>query len=205
MILLTSIAPFLAILALHTLRNLAFVSFRHGQNAFSQYNYVYMSSVDILSSYPAQAEAFLREIQDHDLSNIPEHPHERCNDLFFLNAAEHFALCLPKSIADELFIPRASQYLQVGNDRRLLESFEAAHSVVLAVFSCPQNHELVIKCLPFYITTLFGVSQLFFVAIDCLLILINIYVGLPTRTVFATIPTRYQDHRSNHSTSFVHI
>ncbi|MCJ1379413.1 hypothetical protein MMC17_002514 [Xylographa soralifera] len=149
-------APVLATLALHTLRNLSFISFRHGQNAFSQYNYVYMSSVDILSSYPTQAEAFLREIQCQSSTNVPEHPHERINDLFFLNAAEHFALCLHKSTADELFIPVASRYLKVGNDRRLLESFEAAHSVVLAVFSCPQNHELVAQYLPFYVTTLFG-------------------------------------------------
>ncbi|MCJ1398304.1 hypothetical protein MMC11_001501 [Xylographa trunciseda] len=148
-------APSMASLALHTLRNLSFVSSRLGPNSFSQYNYVYMSSIDILSSYPAEAEVFLREIQFQSSSNIPEHPHERCNDLFFLNAAEQFALCLPKSIVDELFIPSASRYLGVGNDRRLLESFEAAHSVVLAVFSCPQNHELVIQYLPFYITTLF--------------------------------------------------
>ena len=136
-----------------------------------------MSSVDILSSYPSQAEAFLREVQcqrSQSSSNVPEHPHERYNDLFFLNAAEHFALCLPKFIADELFIPAASRYLKVGNDRRLLESFEAAHSVVLAVFSCPQNHELVTKYLPFYITTLFGVSQLLLYEISCLLILTSI-------------------------------
>jgi len=62
---------------------------------------------------------------------------------------------LSTTIADELFIPIASRYLGIGNERRLLESFEAAHSVVLAVFSCPQNHDLVIKHLPFYITTLF--------------------------------------------------
>ncbi|MCJ1287012.1 hypothetical protein MMC26_006359 [Xylographa opegraphella] len=154
--LLTSIAPLVATLALHTLRNLSFISFRHGQNAFSQYDYVYLSSVDILSSYPAQAEAFLQGIQGHRSSNVPEHPHERCNDLFFLNAAEHFALCLPNSTADELFIPTASQYLRVGSDRRLLESFEAAHSVLLAVFSCPQNYELVTKYLPDYITTIFA-------------------------------------------------
>ncbi|MCJ1389365.1 hypothetical protein MMC18_002222 [Xylographa bjoerkii] len=149
-------APLVATLALYTLRNLYFVSSRLGQSAFSQYNYVYMSSVDILSNYPTQAEAFLRETQSRSTSNVPEHPHERCNDLFFLNVAEHFALCLPKTIADELLIPVSSCYLGSGNDRRLLESFEAAHSVMLAVFSCPQNHVLVIQHLPYYITTLFG-------------------------------------------------
>ena len=203
--LLTKVAPFVATLALHTLRNLYFVSFRYDQNAFSQYNYVYMSSVDILSSYPAQAEAFLREIQGHGTSNVPEHPHERCNDLFFMNAAEIFAICLPKTIADELFIPIASQYLRVGNDRRLIESFEAAHSVMLAVFSCPQNHKLVTKYLPFYIATLFEVSRLFFVAFYHSLILRSLYIGFSTRIVFATVPAGYQDPRSNHGTSFVDI
>ncbi|MCJ1436390.1 hypothetical protein MMC27_005769 [Xylographa pallens] len=34
-------APFVATMALHTLRNLSFVAFRHGQNALSQYNYAF--------------------------------------------------------------------------------------------------------------------------------------------------------------------
>ena len=155
---LISIAPFVATLALNTLRNLYFVSSRLGQNAFSQYQYVYMSSIDILSSYPTEAEAFLQLIRPQNSSNIPEHPQERCNDLFFLNVAEHFMLYLPTSIADELFIPVAFCYLGAGNDRRLIDSLEAAHSVMLAVFSCPQNHALVRQHLPFYIATLFGVS-----------------------------------------------
>lgn len=148
----------MAALALHTLRNLYFISSRLGHNAFSQYSYVYLASVDILSNYPEQAELFIRDIQPTCLAGIPEHPQERCQDLYFLNVAELFALFSSPTTSEELLLRVAYRYLNVGNDSRLLEIFEAAHSVVLAVFCCPQNHGLVVNHLPAYISNLFGVS-----------------------------------------------
>ena len=44
------------------LRNFYFVTSRLGPNALSSYNFVYLASVDILSSYPLQAERFIAEI-----------------------------------------------------------------------------------------------------------------------------------------------
>ncbi|MCJ1246000.1 hypothetical protein MMC30_003204 [Trapelia coarctata] len=148
-------APLIAIQTLHSLRNLYFISSRLGQNPFSQHTFLYMTCIDILSRYPAQAEAFLRDIQPADATRIPEHPQQRCLDLYFLNTAEHFAFFLP-SICESLLIQSATPYLATGNDPRLLEVFEAAHSVMLAVFACPQNQFIVVHHLPNYIENLFA-------------------------------------------------
>ena len=53
-----------------------------------------MTAVDILSNYPIQVEAFLKDIRPTELGRIPEHPAERSQDLFFLDTAEHFTFTL---------------------------------------------------------------------------------------------------------------
>ena len=113
--------------------------------------------MDILAAYPAQSEAFLHVIKSPDVSVIPEHPLDRCLDLFFLNTAEHFTLVLPSQTSEELLVAAAAPYLAAGGNNNLLAIFEAAHSVMLAVFSAPQNAELTTRHLPFYIDALFRV------------------------------------------------
>ena len=113
--------------------------------------------MDILAAYPAQAEAFLHAIKSPDVSVIPQHPLDRCLDLFFLNTAEHFTLVLPSQTSEDLLVTAAAPYLAAGGNNNLLAIFEAAHSVMLAVFSAPQNAELTTRHLPFYIDALFRV------------------------------------------------
>lgn len=115
-----------------------------GASPFSQYTFVYLTAIDILSQYPTQAEAFLREIRPAESGLIPEHPLDRCHDLFFLNTAEHFPTRLTAQACEDL-ITAATPYLGVGSDHRLIEIFEAAHSVVLAVFSVSHNSGIVAK------------------------------------------------------------
>ena len=159
MLTLFSVAPFLATQALHTLRNLNFISARLGSNAFSQYNFVYLSSIDILSAYAPEAEAFIKEIQPGNLGHIPRHPVDRCLDLFFLNTAEHFTMVLSSRTNEGLLTAAASPYLAHGGNNNLLDIFEAAHSVMLAVFSAPQNAAIAAKQLPFYVDALFKVNR----------------------------------------------
>lgn len=151
-------APFIAVQSLHILRNLYFITSRTGQNSSSQYSFVNLVAVDILTQYPDLAENFLRTIKPIELGHIPDHPLERCLDLFFLNTAEHFALTLPPQTNEELVISAATPYLAAGGNNHLLEIFEAAHSVVLAVFSSPQNADVTAKHLPFYVDNLFTVG-----------------------------------------------
>lgn len=127
-----------------------------GTNSLPQQKFVYLAAIDILSQYPIQAEAFLREIRAADTGLIPDHPLDRCRDLYFLNTAEHFAIILPPQANQDLLISAAIPYLGVGKDQRLMEIFEAAHSLMLMVFSVG-NAELVADNIYSYVDALFKV------------------------------------------------
>lgn len=143
---------------LHILRNFSFVSSRIGQTSFSQYMFVNLTAIDILSQYPQLAEDFAKSIRPSELGQIPGHPVERCLDLFFLNTVEHFTLVLSPEVNDELLIAAAQPYIAAGGNNNLLEIFEAAHSVILAVLAAPNSADMAVKHLPFYVDTLFSVS-----------------------------------------------
>ena len=152
-----AVAPVIVCQTLHTLRNLYFITSRLGTDSFSQYVFVYLTAIDILSRYPAHADAFLKDIKPSELGSIPDLPLERTLDLYFLNTAEHFSLVLSPQTNEELLVAAASPYLAAGGDNHLLPIFEAAHSVMLAVMSAPQSVELTAKHIPFYIDALFRV------------------------------------------------
>jgi hypothetical protein len=147
-------APFIAIQCLHTLRTLYFISTRLGQTSNSQYIFVNFTAIDVLSQYPQNVESFLRSTQPAEFGRIPQHPLERCLDLFFFNTAEHFTLVLSPEVNDLLLIAAALPYLSSGGSKNLLEMFEAGHSLILTVLAAPQSTELAKRHLPFYIGAL---------------------------------------------------
>ena len=71
--------------------------------------------------------------------------------------AEHFTVVLTPDFNEQVLIAAATPYLGLGSDLRLLEIFEAAHSVMLAVLSAPQNTDLLIQHTRIYINILFKV------------------------------------------------
>lgn len=148
-------APFLAMQCLHTFRHLYFVSSRLGQASSSQYVFVNMVAIDVLTQYPAQAENFVNSIRPVGQGQIPAHPADRCLDLFFFNTTEHFTLALPSKLNEEVILAGAMPYLTAGNSKFLMEIFEAAHSVTLSVLAAPQNAKIASRHLPFYLDALF--------------------------------------------------
>jgi hypothetical protein len=152
-----AVAPTIVCSVLHALRNLYFISSRLGTESFSQYTFVYLTTIDILGNYPIQADTFLKEIRPTKPGEIPGSPLDRCLDLYFLNTAEHFSLVLSAQTNEELLVAAAVPYLAAGGNNNLLPIFEAAHSVMLSVFSAPQSSVLAAKHLPFYIDALFRV------------------------------------------------
>lgn len=54
----------------------------------------------------------------------------------------------------------ALPYLAAGGNNHLLQIFEAAHSVTLAVLAAPRSADMAAKHLPFYVDTLFAVRDL---------------------------------------------
>jgi hypothetical protein len=147
-------APFIAMQCLHTLRNLYFISTRLGQTSNSQYTFVNFTAIDVLSQYPQNVESFLKSTRPAEFGRIPQHPLERCLDLFFFNTAEHFTLVLSPEVNDQLLIAAALPYLSSGGSKNLLEMFEAGHSLILTVLAAPQSAGLAKKYLPFYIGAL---------------------------------------------------
>jgi hypothetical protein len=154
-----AIAPVIATQTLHALRHVYFITARLGTDSLSQYTFISLVAIDILSKYHMQASSFLQSICPSTAGSIPESPLERTMDLYFLNTAEHFTLILPSNLNEDLLVAAASPYLaaSLGENPHLLPIFEAAHSVMLAVFSAPQSADLTAKHLPFYVDALFQV------------------------------------------------
>ena len=140
------------------LRNLHFIASRLGTATLSQYLFLYLGAIDVVSEHPILAEAYLREIKVTAHESIPQHPIDRSLDLYFLNTAEHFAIVLDTPAASML-ITSAAPYLGVGGDRRLWEVFEAAHAVMLAVLALPHNVDLAASQFGSYVEVLFQVNN----------------------------------------------
>ena len=147
-------APFVAIQALHLLRNMYFIASPMGQTSTQPYAFVNMVALDILSRYPEQTQAFLQEIAPPSQGQISAHPIDRNLDLFFLNTAEHLVPILPPEFNQNVVLAAAVPYMKVQGSASLKEIFEAAHSATLSVLIAPQNEELVSLQIPFYIETL---------------------------------------------------
>ncbi|PNS17476.1 Peroxisomal membrane protein PEX17 [Sphaceloma murrayae] len=152
-----AVAPQIASQSLRSLHDLNFIFSRLSSSAFSQYTFVHLTCIDVLNAYPAAASTFLRSVAPTEAGKIPQHPLDRTSDLFFLNTAEHFTLCVRSEDAEALFLNAAAPYLTATPTPELIPIFEAAHSVMLAVFSAPHNAQIASRHLPFYVDALFRV------------------------------------------------
>lgn len=148
-------APVVASKTLHIYRNLYFISSR-GNDSFQVYTFSYLASIDILARYSAPSVAFLNETLLPNTGSAPAHALQRTLDLFYLNTAEHLPLNLSPEACESLIIQPATVYLSQSAppSKRMVELFEAAHSAVLSVLSCPQNGPIAIKMAPYYAETL---------------------------------------------------
>jgi hypothetical protein len=146
-------SPLLAARSLHILRDLFFISHRFGQTSSSQYIFVFFTAIDILNQYADHAEAFLASVMPPKSNRLPPHPLDRTLDLFFFNTAEHLTLTVSATTNANL-LEAAFVYIYAESDHRLVELYEAAHSVVLAVFAAPQNADVIPRHVPVYLEKL---------------------------------------------------
>jgi hypothetical protein len=156
----------------------------------------------VLTRYPKVSRSFIQSITPPHLGRIPEHPLDRCLDLFFLNTSEHFAKVLSQHDDEEMLVAGASPYLVPGGHRNLLEIFEAAHSVMLAVFAAPQNVDLTAKVLPFYVDVLFKVCQM---SESFTVHFMSDLLVLPHKPLAPSIPLRNQDTSPAYNSSESHL
>ncbi|TQS34821.1 hypothetical protein Golomagni_04783 [Golovinomyces magnicellulatus] len=136
------------------LKNIHFITSRLGSTQFSVYAFVNLSSIDILSQDPPSVVSYLRSIYPSVSGAIPRNCVERNHDLFYLNLAEHFTAVLEPADAELLIIPICTLYIELQENMRFTEIFEAAHSVMLSIFAAPQNANLTAKSLPSYVEKL---------------------------------------------------
>ncbi|KAK1967291.1 peroxin 8 [Colletotrichum sublineola] len=153
-----AVAPQVATKLLHTLRFLFFVSSRHGAGAFQAYTFTYLTSLDILARFGDACVSFLSETKPPHAGAVPPSPLDRTLDLFHMNVSEHLPLNMPTEACDNLIVQPATAYLtHTGTmTATMVELFEAAHSAVLSVLSCPHNGPLTVGLVPFYIDALFA-------------------------------------------------
>lgn len=153
-------APTVATKTLHTLCNLYFISSRQGADAFQVYTFTYLTSIDILSRHPDACISFLQETlpPPQQPNSPPPTLLDQALMLFYINTAEHLPLSLPTPMSDSLILGPATSYLSTSpalpQTSLTLPLFEASHSAILSVLSCPQHSELTIALIPFYIDTL---------------------------------------------------
>ncbi|KAH6654342.1 hypothetical protein BKA67DRAFT_516683 [Truncatella angustata] len=160
-----TVAPKVASKILHTLRNLYFISSREGSDAFQVYTFTYLTSIDIISRYPQACAGFLQDTQPivPQANAPPLTTLDQSLTLFYLNLAEHLPLSLPTPAAENLILNSATSHLSLANSPRgnalpqtslTLPLFEASHSAILSVMSCPQHADLTVSILPFYVDNL---------------------------------------------------
>ncbi|CAH0049096.1 unnamed protein product [Clonostachys solani] len=150
-------APAISSKSLHILRNLSFISSHGGNNAFQVYTFTYMASIDVISRHPPACEMYLAETRPQAPVMLPSQHCQRTLDLFFLNLAEHLPLSLSTNACENLVLEPALAYISHDGPmtRTIVELFEAAHSAILSVLSCPQHSPLTVRMAPFYILKLF--------------------------------------------------
>ncbi|GJC95307.1 peroxin 8 [Colletotrichum higginsianum IMI 349063] len=153
-----AMAPQVATKSLHTLRFLFFVSSRHGASAFQAYTFTYLTSLDVLARFGDACVSFLTETKPPHAGAVPPSPLDRTLDLFYMNVSEHLPLNMTAEACDGLIVQPAAAYLTHTGEltATMVELFEAAHSAVLSVLSCPHNSPLTVGLVPFYIDALFA-------------------------------------------------
>ena len=142
------------------LRHLYFVVSRLKIDLSTQYSYVYSTAIDVLAQPACRIQVIFHEMMPGKLGTIALHPLDRYNDLFFFNTVEHFTSVISSQANEDFILAAAMPYLDIDGDPRLAEIHEAAHSVVLSIFSGSDDIDVVGRNIGSYSEALFKVGSL---------------------------------------------
>ncbi|KAI4596544.1 hypothetical protein KJ359_005300 [Pestalotiopsis sp. 9143b] len=159
-----AVAPTVASKTLRILRDLSFISSRDGADAFQVYTFTYLTSIDVISRFPEACIGLLQATipTAPQSGSMPPAALDQALTLFYLNLAEHLPLSLPTPAAESLILAPATAHLSfaistaetVPSNSLTMPLFEASHSAILSVMSCPQHAELTVSAIPFYVDIL---------------------------------------------------
>ncbi|KAG2113665.1 hypothetical protein BD769DRAFT_1490433 [Suillus cothurnatus] len=127
----------LAVIVLQTLSHLSFVIAQFGgagHGAFDELKRLFYLALDVLGSDVAESNEYARRLCDVKSGLDPPlaHPFYQAKKAFALSAIEQLVPVLNELIIQELVLPTCLPHLSDTSHR---ETFESAHSVILAIFA----------------------------------------------------------------------
>ncbi|CDU26401.1 uncharacterized protein SPSC_06595 [Sporisorium scitamineum] len=143
--------PYLLIVqhVLATYSHLYWITSTFGSEGFDVYRKVFYSALDVIGR---DGEACIQLLQlispTHDTASgvLETNVAKRSATTYFLNVAEQLIRVLPDEVVEQLILPVCRPYLE---DTRFSDTFESAHSVVLALYV---NHKrCILNLAPFYV------------------------------------------------------
>ncbi|KAJ9479354.1 putative peroxisomal matrix Pex8 protein [Pseudozyma hubeiensis] len=150
--------PYLLVVqhVLATYSHLYWITSTFGSDGFDVYRKVFYSALDVIGRDGEACIQLLEliapvRVDPTDPSTIPADALEsnaakRSSTTYFLNVAEQLVAVLPDQVVEQLVLPICQPYLE---NTRFSDTFESAHSVVLALYS---NHKrCILNLAPFYV------------------------------------------------------
>ncbi len=143
---------------LATFSHLYWITSTFGADGFDVYRKVFYSALDILGR---DGEACIQLLEliapvspdptdpSTSTDGLEMNASKRSSTTYFLNVAEQLIAVLPDEVVEQLILPICRPYLE---NTRFSDTFESAHSVVLALYS---NHKrCILNLAPFYVELL---------------------------------------------------
>ncbi|KAG1749199.1 hypothetical protein EDB19DRAFT_1681290 [Suillus lakei] len=127
----------LAVTVLQALSHLSFVIAQFGgagHGAFDELKRLFYFALDVLGSDVTESNKYVRDlcVVESGQEPLPAHPFYQAKKAFVLSAIEQLIPVLSELTIQELVIPTCLPHLSDASHR---ETFESAHSVVLAIFA----------------------------------------------------------------------
>lgn len=146
--------PYLQIVqtTLSTFSHLYWITSTFGSDGFDVYRKVFYSSLDVLGRDGEACIQLLELIAPEQVegTNLLElNAAKRSRTTYFLNVVEQLVAVLPNEVIEQMILPICRPYLE---DTRFQDTFESAHSVILALYRNKKRCTLELG--PFYVNLL---------------------------------------------------
>ncbi|EST05179.1 hypothetical protein PSEUBRA_005442 [Kalmanozyma brasiliensis GHG001] len=146
-------APYLLIVqhVLATYSHLYWITSTFGSDGFDVYRKVFYSALDVIGRDGEACIQLLELISPPSIvtGDVEGNTAKRSATTYFLNVAEQLIPVLPDAFIESLILPLCRPYLE---DTRFSDTFESAHSVVLALYSA--HKRCILDLAPFYVRLL---------------------------------------------------
>ncbi|PWY99411.1 hypothetical protein BCV70DRAFT_118434 [Testicularia cyperi] len=150
--------PYLTIVQtiLTTFAHLYWITSTFGSDGFDVYRKVFYSALDVLGRDGEACIELLEQVRPDQIvtenagaDRLESNVARRSTTTYFLNVAEQLVSVVPDEVVEQMILSTARPYLE---DTRYQETFESAHSVVLAIYSAKKR--CMVELAPFYVDLL---------------------------------------------------